>query len=81
MKNSAFIALTVLYLCLNGCTHLPEIPSLKTWLQPYERELLADPYMNFNHDPITQDFRRHVYETREGANGGFNSKGGGCGCN
>ena len=78
MKYISFIIALAFLLVSSGCTNLPR---LQTWIQPYERELLADPYMNFNHDPITQGFRQHVHQTREGANVGFSSNGGGCGCN
>ena len=78
MKYISFLIALAFLLVSSGCTNLPR---LQTWVQPYERELLADPYMNFNHDPITQGFRQHVHQTREGANVGFNSNGGGCGCN
>jgi len=78
MRHAASIITLCFLLGSIGCT---ELPRLQSWVQPYERELLADPYMNFNHDPITQSFRQHVYQTREGANVGFSSNGGGCGCN
>ncbi len=78
MKHITWIFSLVFLLVSGGCA---ELPRLQTWVQPYERELLADPYMNFNHDPITQSFRQHVYQTREGANVGSSSNGGGCGCN
>lgn len=81
MKNFGLALMTACYVFLNGCSHLTEFPDLQTWMQPYERELLADPYMSFSHDPIRQNFRRHVHETREGAKGGYSGTGGGCGCN
>ena len=51
------------------------------WVQPYEREYLADPLMNFSRDPVYDGYLLHVYETREAAQGGGIGSGGGCGCN
>ena len=45
------------------------------------RELLADPVMDWDRDPVSSSYLRHVYESREGARGGAGGAGGGCGCN
>lgn len=66
--------LTLLCL-LTGCA------SLEPWVQPYEREYLADSIMNEPRDPISDKHRQHVFDTREAGRGAVSSEGGGCGCN
>lgn len=48
---------------------------------PYEREHLSRPYMNVVLEAEESAFRAHVHDSREGATGGQDSTGGGCGCN
>jgi hypothetical protein len=55
--------------------------AVEPWVQPYERDRLADPIMSFERDPISDSFTNHVYEVREAARGATGSSGGGCGCN
>ncbi len=54
---------------------------IEPWVKPYEREILADPIMSLSRDPVADNYRQHVYDTREGARGAGISQGGGCGCN
>jgi hypothetical protein len=54
---------------------------VQPWVKPYERQLLADPIMSFDRDPIASAYGHHVYQAREGARGAEGSAGGGCGCN
>ena len=62
-------------LALAGCGHL------EPWVQPYERNLLAEPVMSFDRDPAATRYMHHVYQAREGARGAEGGGGGGCGCN
>lgn len=55
--------------------------SIEPWVKPYERDLLADPIMSFDRDPVSNAYINHVHEAREGARGASGSAGGGCGCN
>ncbi|MGI9303101.1 MAG: DUF4266 domain-containing protein [Gammaproteobacteria bacterium] len=55
--------------------------SIEPWVQPYDREFLADPIMSFSRDPVSDTYRQHVYDTRESARGAGIAVGGGCGCN
>jgi hypothetical protein len=68
----------VIMLCaaalLGGCVREP-------WVKPYEREMLADPLMSFSRDSLSDQYRQHVFDVREGARGATTSQGGGCGCN
>ncbi len=67
--RSLFLALFVVG--LSACTHV----------RPYERETLSRPIMDTDRERYETAFRSHVYDAREGAMGGYNSTGGGCGCN
>ena len=53
----------------------------KPWVQPYERERLADPLMQFSRGALTEKHREHVHQVREAARGATGVQGGGCGCN
>ncbi len=55
--------------------------ALKPWVQPWERERLADPLMQPSRDLLAERHRAHVHEVREAARGGTAVQGGGCGCN
>ena len=59
---------------LGGC-------AIQPWVQPYERERLADPMMQLSRDLLAEQHRDHVYTVREGARGATGVQGGGCGCN
>ncbi len=63
------IALGLLGL-LCGCAHV----------QPWEKEVLAQPRMRFSHDSDAQHFVDHAIITQEQAEGGSGGAGGGCGC-
>ncbi len=60
---------------LTGCS------SWEPWVQPYEREILADPIMSFSRQPSIDAHFTHVNDIREGSHGASTSVGGGCGCN
>jgi len=59
-----------------GCELTP-----KPWVMPYERQLLADPIMQFDRTPMQTRFLDHTHDVREGARGAQMTEGGGCGCN
>lgn len=71
----------VRFLVLGLCFLLCGACSLQPWVQPYERENLADPIMAFEAHPASTRYINHVYEAREAARGAEGSAGGGCGCN
>lgn len=50
-------------------------------VNPWEREYLADPIMQFDYNKEEKAVREHFLGTREGSAGGFGASGGGCGCN
>ena len=49
--------------------------------KPWEKGDLAKPQMRFDANPLTTRDTQHVYESKEGASGGYGIGGGGCGCN
>ena len=65
------VLLSLLLFCAAGC-----VP-----VKPYQRELLSKKIMIFQPDPYEDVLDQHMLEAREGANGGYGSAGGGCGCN
>jgi hypothetical protein len=65
----------LLLLAATGCS------GVQPWVQPYERERLADRIMAWDRDPLVTNYITHVHENREAAKGGTGSTGGGCGCN
>ena len=69
-----FLASVLLLVCA-GCA------GVQPWVQPYERERLADPIMAWDREPLVTSYITHVHENREAAKGGTGSTGGGCGCN
>jgi hypothetical protein len=75
MKCRRAAVLLVLALAASGCGQV------EPWVKPYERERLADPIMDWDRDPVSSSYIRHVYESREGARGAMGGAGGGCGCN
>jgi hypothetical protein len=52
-----------------------------TRVQPWERDLLAEPEMLPVPDPMEAGIDDHVYFSKETAHGGAGVGGGGCGCN
>ena len=49
--------------------------------QPWEKGELAKPAMQFDPDPLVAKGTQHIYQSKEGAAGGYGVGGGGCGCN
>jgi hypothetical protein len=50
-------------------------------VKPWERDQLARPEMAWDPDPLEAAQRSHIHFSREGAIGGGDTGGGGCGCN
>jgi hypothetical protein len=50
-------------------------------VQPWERDLLAEPEMLPVPDPLEAGIDDHIYFSKETAHGGASVGGGGCGCN
>ncbi len=58
---------------LGGCATLG--------VRPWERDLLSEPAMSLNDDPLTIALDEHIYFSKEASTGGLGFGGGGCGCN
>jgi hypothetical protein len=58
-------------LAVSGCARV----------NPWERDLLSRPAMKFDSEQDESVLDHTFYNAREGAAGGFESGGGGCGCN
>jgi hypothetical protein len=71
---------TITMLAAAGLLALSACAPLEPWVKPYERELLADPIMAIDPDPVSSSYMDHVFEVREGAKGATGGAGGGCGC-
>ncbi len=67
----AVFTLVVFALALGGCATI----------QPWQRERLAQRDMQFGGASELASAESHATEVREGAAGGFDAAGGGCGCN
>ena len=67
----ALVALAVVAAGSAGCAHV----------LPYQREDLARPSMDPQHEAAQAGFYAHVHDSREGATAAAGVAGGGCGCN
>jgi len=52
-----------------------------TAVKPWDRDLLAQPRMQFVPSKLQYAIDRHIYFSKEGSTGGMELAGGGCGCN
>jgi hypothetical protein len=50
-------------------------------VQPWERDLLSKPEMQWVPDPLEATRRNHIFFSKESSLGGGGTGGGGCGCN
>jgi hypothetical protein len=75
LSSTRVCAVLVLAGLFSGCA------SIEPWVQPYERERLASPLMQFSRDGLASKHTEHVREVREGSRGATGVQGGGCGCN
>lgn len=72
LRSMPLAAAVILAAALSGCAHPP--------VAPWQREYLSKRAMSFS-DGLEGRFRQHMFSTREGADGGYGTVGGGCGCN
>lgn len=74
MHSSRRLAVVLAVAVLGGCAaYAPP--------QPWEKQYLAQPPMQFDADKLDAKNVQHVYFSKEGAGGGYGVGGGGCGCN
>ena len=72
MRKQLFIA---------GCLALVAFSTGCARVKPWERDILAKDVMTFDAEEEESALDHGYYNAREGAAGGFDSGGGGCGCN
>jgi hypothetical protein len=65
--------LTVTASLLAGCASMG--------VEPWERDILAEPGMQLDPQPLVTAFDEHIYFSKEATTGGLAGGGGGCGCN
>ena len=70
-KRSLLLALLLGSIC--GCSTLG--------VQPWERDVLAEPEMALDGDGLDAAIDDHIYFSKEASSGGRGFGGGGCGCN
>jgi hypothetical protein len=68
MRSSLRISVIMLALVSASCASV----------EPWQRGRLAQPEII---DPLAAELEAHTYFSKEGASGGTNTAGGGCGCN
>lgn len=71
MKRGLLMASALLLLA--GCANVG--------VQPWERDVLAQPEMSLDADPLDAAIDDHIYFSKEASSGGRGFGGGGCGCN
>ena len=69
----ALVLLFILAAAISGCASMQ--------VKPWDRDLLAEPQMSFNAEPMLSALDEHIYFSKEGSLGGQDASGGGCGCN
>jgi hypothetical protein len=62
--------------CLSGISACSNLG-----VEPWDRDLLAQPEMALDMDPIDAAYDDHIYFSKEASSGGRGFGGGGCGCN
>jgi hypothetical protein len=67
------VLLVILAGAISGCASMQ--------LKPWDRDLLAEPQMSFDPEPMLSVLDEHIYFSKEGSLGGQDASGGGCGCN
>ncbi|UGA56786.1 DUF4266 domain-containing protein [Vibrio sp. VB16] len=73
MKNAKILLMLVSISLIAACSQLG--------VQPWEKDLLADPRMELQANEIDKSFDDHIYFSKEATSGGRGSAAGGCGCN
>ncbi|MCA9728842.1 MAG: DUF4266 domain-containing protein [Candidatus Eisenbacteria bacterium] len=71
LLSTALLASAVSF--LGGCASMQ--------VRPWDRDLLSEPEMSFDPDPMMGAIDDHIYFSTEGSTGGQDAGGGGCGCN
>ena len=70
-SSGLLLAFSVVVAVLSGCASV----------KPWERDILAEPAMQLDPNPVVSSSDDHIYFSREASKGGRGFGGGGCGCN
>ncbi len=70
--GAALLGLLSLFL-FTGCASIG--------VKPWQRDLLSEPAMSLNDDPVSLALDEHIFFSKEASTGGLGFGGGGCGCN
>ena len=68
------------YLFLMLILMLMVLSTACTTVQPWQREILSEPIMKLDENPLNKALHEHYLIYHEGSAGGTGSQGGGCGC-
>jgi hypothetical protein len=71
VSRAIVVFLALAAACASGCARV----------SPWQRETLARPPLQEPPWPVLRRGEQHVFEIREGSQGGYGAAGGGCGCN
>lgn len=69
----ALVLFLLVLLLISGCATMG--------VQVWERDILAKPEMQLDHQAIDRSMDDHIYFSKEASSGGRGFGGGGCGCN
>jgi hypothetical protein len=72
-KRGSALLLLLLVVGSTGCSSLG--------VQPWERDVLAEPDMQLDDELVDLELDDHIYFSKEASSGGRGFGGGGCGCN
>ena len=70
----------IVCLLISACSTMKNM-SLSEEVKPWEKDVLAQPAMQFPQDKMFSYSDDHIFFSKEAATGGTGVGGGGCGCN
>lgn len=74
------ITMILIYLGLSSCSTIQNMTASED-VKPWEKDVLAQPAMQFPQDKMFSYSNDHIYFSKEASTGGTGVGGGGCGCN
>lgn len=79
MRTRTLAATALSALLLAGLSALGGCASMG--VEPWERDILSEPGMQLDANPVVTALDEHIYFSKEATTGGLAGGGGGCGCN
>jgi len=74
------ILMMMLYALITACSTIKNM-SLNEQVKPWQKDVLAQPAMQFPQDTMFSFSDNHIFFSKEASTGGTGVGGGGCGCN